>query len=144
MAKFLRIAQWIPNGLQSHKEEIELFLNQNFIDTLLTSETHFTNKNYFSLPIYKLYYNNHPDGTAHGGTAIHIKETIEHYELLKYEEDSIQATSTKVKGFPYEITVIAVYCSPRHSLKKEHFETFFQTLGPKFIARSDYNSKHTL
>jgi len=28
-----------------------------------------------------------------------MKETIEHYELLKYEEDSIQATSIKVKDF---------------------------------------------
>ena len=37
-----------------------------------------------------------------------------------------------------------VYCPPRHNLKTEHFETFFQTLGPTFIARGDYNSKHTL
>jgi hypothetical protein len=63
-----------------------------------------------------------------------IKETIEHYELLKYGEDSIQAKSIKVKGFPYEITITAVYCPPRHNVKNEHFETFFQTLGPKFIA----------
>ena len=49
-----------------------------------------------------------------------------------------------MKGFPYEITVTVVYCPPRHNLKKEHFETFFQTLGPKFIAGGDYNSKHTL
>jgi hypothetical protein len=50
----------------------------------------------------------------------------------------------KVEGFPYEITITAVYCPPRHNLKKEHFETFFQTLGPKLIAGGDYNSKHTL
>jgi exonuclease III len=78
--------------LQFRKEEIKLFLNQNFKDVLLISETHFTTKNYFSIPRYKLYYTNHPEGTAHGGTAILIKETIEQYELLKYEEDSIQAT----------------------------------------------------
>jgi alpha/beta superfamily hydrolase len=81
---------------------------------------------------------------VHGGTAILIKETIEHYEQMKYEEDSIQATSIKVKGFPYEIAITAVYCPPRENLKKEHFETFFQTPEPKFIARGDYNSKHTL
>jgi exonuclease III len=107
--------------LQSHKEEIKLFLNQNFIDILLTSEIHFTNKNYFSIPRYKLYYTNHPDRTAHGGTAILIKETIEHNELLKYEEDSIQAMSIKVNGFPYEITITAVYCPPRNNLKKGRF-----------------------
>jgi hypothetical protein len=130
--------------LQNHKEEIKLFLNQNFMDILLISGTHFTTKNYFRLPRYKLYYTNHPDGTAHGGIAIIIKETIEHYELLKYEEDSIQATSIKVKGFPYEITITAFSCPPRHNLKKEHFDTFFQTLGPKFIAGGNYNSKHSL
>jgi exonuclease III len=89
--KFLRIAQWNANGLQNHKEQIKLFLNQNFTDILLIRKTHFTTKNYFSISRYKLYYTNH-DGTAHGSTAILIKETIEHYELLKYEEDSIQAT----------------------------------------------------
>jgi endonuclease/exonuclease/phosphatase (EEP) superfamily protein YafD len=49
-----------------------------------------------------------------------------------------------VKGFPYEITITAVYRTPRHNLKKEHFETYFQTLGPKFLVGGDYNSKHTL
>jgi hypothetical protein len=62
---------------------------------------------------------------------------------LKYEDEAIQATSIKVKGFLHEITVAAVYCPPPHNLKKEQFETFFQILGPKFIAGGDYNSKHT-
>ena len=66
------------------------------------------------------------------------------FKGLKYEEDSIQATSIKVNGYPYEITITAVYCPPRHNLKKEHFETFFQTLEPKFIVGGDYSSKHTL
>ena len=34
--------------------------------------------------------------------------------------------------------------SARHNLKKEHFETFFQTLGPKFIGGGDYNCKNIL
>ena len=45
-------------------------------------------------------------------------------------------------GLLHEITVAAVYCPHRHNLKKERFETFFQTLGSKFIAGGDYNSKH--
>ena len=47
-----------------------------------------------------------------------------------------------MKGLLYEITVAAVYCPPRHNLKQEHFEEFFQTLGPKFLAGGDYNNKH--
>ena len=49
--KSLWITQWKANGLQSHKEEIILFLTQNFIDIPLISETHFTDKNYFSTKI---------------------------------------------------------------------------------------------
>jgi hypothetical protein len=52
--------QWNTNGLHSHKEQIELFLDQNFIDMLLIRETH-----YFNIPRYKLYQTNHPDGSAH-------------------------------------------------------------------------------
>jgi hypothetical protein len=47
-----------------------------------------------------------------------------------------------VQGLIHEIIVAAVYCPPRHNLKKEHFETFFKTLGSKFIAGGYYNSKH--
>jgi exonuclease III len=130
--------------LQNYKEEIKLFSKQNPTDILLISETHFTDKNFFNILRCKLYYTNHPDGTAHGVTAILIKETIEGYDLIKYEEDFTQATSIKVKVFPYKINITAVYCPPRHNLKKEHFETFFKTLRPKFIAGGDYNSKHTL
>jgi len=72
----LKIAQWKANGLQQHKDEVVLFLKQNQIDMLLISETHFTSKNYFSIPGYERCCKNHPDGTAHGDTAIIIKNTI--------------------------------------------------------------------
>jgi hypothetical protein len=91
---FLRIAQWNANGLQNHKEELTIFLKQNCIEILLISETHFTDTNYFHIPRYKLCHTTHPDETAHGGTAILIKESIQHYELLKYDEESTQATLT--------------------------------------------------
>ena len=85
---------------------------------------------------------NHPDETTHEGTAILIKHTITYYEQLKYATAAIQATSIRVKGLLYEITVAAVYCPPRHNLKKENFEAFFLILGPKFLAGGDYNGKH--
>ena len=38
-----------------------------------------------------------------------------------------------------------ICCPPRHHIvKKEAFLEFLQTLGPKFIARDDFSSKHTL
>ena len=50
------------------------------------------------MPKYKLYNANYLGGTAHGDTAILIIKTVEKHELLKHEEDSIQATSIEVKG----------------------------------------------
>jgi len=111
---------------------------------MLISETHFTTKTYFYKPGYKLCHTNHPDGSARGGTIILVKDTIVFYELLKYEEQAIKATSIKVQGILHEITVAAVYCPPRHNIKKEKFKTFFHTLGPRFIASGDYNSKNVL
>jgi exonuclease III len=120
--KVLRIAQWNVNGLQQHKERVKLFLNQNQIDILLISETHFTCKNHLTIPRYDFCYTNHPDGTAHGGTAILIKTTIPYYEQLKYAEATIQATSVRVKRPLRDITIAAVYCPPRCYVKVEHFE----------------------
>jgi len=68
--------------------------------------------------------------------AMLTKGTIEKYELLKHEEDSIQATSIKVQGLLYEINVTVIYCPHQHNQKREHFEAFFQTQGPEFIAPS--------
>jgi exonuclease III len=57
------------------KGEVQLFLQQNKIDILLVSQTHFTTKIHFQIPQYNTYYTNHPDGNAHAGTAILVKQT---------------------------------------------------------------------
>ena len=138
------MAQWNANGLQQHKNEIQLFLNLNQIDTLLISETHFTSKTHFAIPGYNLCSTNHPDDAAHGGTAILIKSTTAYYELLQQAEAEIQATRIKVKGPIYGITIAAVYCPPKHNLKATTFENFFRTLGPNFLVGGDFNSKNKI
>jgi hypothetical protein len=111
---------------------------------LLVSETHFTAESYIKIPSYRVYNTNHPDGTAHGGTVILIKHTVDHYQLQKYEENHLQATSIKVRTLPYELTISAMYCPPRHNIKKKQFKHFFCTLDQRFLAGGDYNSKKHL
>ena len=41
------------------------------------------------------------------------------------------------------IVVSALNCPPRHSISKEQFSSFFDTLGPKFLAGGDHKAKHT-
>jgi exonuclease III len=77
MTEFLRIALWNANGLIRHKEEIILFLKEKHIDILLISETHLMAESYIKISNYRVYHTNHPAGTAHGGIAILIKQTID-------------------------------------------------------------------
>jgi hypothetical protein len=41
------------------------------------------------------------------------------------------------------LTISAVYLPPKHTVKQEQLEDFYNTLGRRFIAGGDYNAKHT-
>lgn len=139
---FLIIALWNANGLANHCHELQLFLTQRKIDVCLISETHFTDRSYFKIPNYTLYFTNHPDNTAHGGVAVLIKDSIKHYELPSFSEDYLQASSVVIEDWLGPIVISAVYCPPRHVISHEQFQRFFDTLGNKFMAGGDYNAKH--
>lgn len=110
---------------------------------MLISETHFTSKSYFKIPEYNLYHTMHPDGKAYGGSAILIKANIKHYQCQSFCKDFIQATNIVVYDWISNITVSALYCPPRHTIKESQFCEYFNTLGHRFIAAGDYNAKHT-
>lgn len=113
MAQTLRIGLWNANGLANHRQEVEFFLNNQNLDVLLISETHFTDKNYFSIPRYNVYDTKHPDGTAHGGTAVIVKSNLRQYESFKYEKEHIQATSVILEDKTGSLAVSAVYSPPK-------------------------------
>lgn len=136
------IVVWNAYGLTKHLLELRNFVKTNNADIILISETHFISKSLFSIRNYTMYHTINPDGTAHGGTAILIKNNIKHYEASKFQKDYLQATSIKIVDSLGEITVIVIYCPPKHTVKKE-FEEFFLLLGKRFIAAGDYNAKHT-
>jgi hypothetical protein len=70
---------WNANGLVQHAEEVKIYIQSQKVDVMLISETHFTTKSYIKIPTYSMYDTQHPDGTAHGGTAIIIKNGIKHH-----------------------------------------------------------------
>jgi hypothetical protein len=41
------------------------------------------------------------------------------------------------------LIISAVYLPPKHTVKQEQLEDFYNTLGRRFIAGGDYNAKHT-
>jgi len=50
----------------------------------------------------------HPDGKAHGGTALIISSRIKHYEIGKHQRDFLQATDVMIEIWN-GITISAVY-----------------------------------
>lgn len=144
MVNKLKFAIWNANGLSQHRQEVYTFIVNLNIDIMMISETHFTKKNFLKIHNYSIYHTMHPDGTAHGGTAIIIKNTIKHHETTHFREDYIQATNVVVEDWTGHITFSAIYCPPKHTIKKNQFETFFNTLGNRFICGGDYNAKHQL
>lgn len=136
-----KIVSWNANGLSQHTQELKLFLDTFNIDILLVSETHLT-KNSKSIKInnYNIHYTHHPDGSAHGGTAIIIKSEINHNALAKYEFENIQATTIAMNTNHGTIEISSIYCPPRFNNNKETFLNFFSTLGKKFIVGGDFNA----
>lgn len=139
----LKIALWNANGLTQHKLEVQFFFEQNGIDVMLISETHFINKSYFKIHNYITYNTKHPDEKPHGGTAILVRNRIKHSELQRYNQEHIQATSIKIDEWAGDLVLSAVYCPLKHAIKKHQFVSYFKTLGGKFLAGGDFNSKHT-
>jgi exonuclease III len=124
-------------------QEIKLFIQPFNLDILLASENHFTNRSYITIPNYNIHYSNHPDETAHGGTAVIIKQNVKHYVTAEYRHENIQATSIGTEDNTEQTTVSAIYCPPKHHNKYDDYDRFFKTLRNLFIAGGDYNAKNT-
>lgn len=139
----ITFAIWNANGLSRHLLELTAFMYDNLIDIMLISETHTTDKSYNNIPNYNIYYTNHPDNRAHGGTAIIIKKSIKCLELEGYKTQHIQATSIEISDLKGPITVSAVYCPPKHNNTKDQYLDYLKSLGSRYIAGGDYNAKNT-
>lgn len=138
----LRIALWNANGITNHTREIEIFLQTNYIDILLVSETHMTSRSFFKINSYDFLHTNHPDDKAHAGSGILIKSTIKYEKLNGFQENYLQATCIKLKCNDGDLIVSSIYFPPRHTVHCKNYEDFFNTLGVRFIVGGDFNAKH--
>lgn len=143
MANLLKIMAWNANGLLKHQNELTAVLNMESIDVCLISESHFTKESHIKINGYKVYHALHPNNTSRGGSAVIIKENIYHYEEHKSEEEEIQAVAVCVKTKYCPVTISAIYCPPRYSLKVDQYRTFLKGLGNRFILGGDFNAKNT-
>lgn len=138
----LRIAIWNANGLSRHTLETEIFLKDNFIDIMLISETHFTDKTFFNIRNYDLIATNHPSNRAHAGCAVLVKSNIKYDVLEPTQTLSIQAAGVKLNCNNIDLHIYALYSPPRHSITTSEYDNFFNSLGNRFLVGGDYNAKH--
>jgi hypothetical protein len=88
----------------------------------------FTEKSYMKLHNHTAYHINHPAGNAGGATAIIIKNCIKNHQLNCYSQAFLQATGVSAEDSVGLLTISAVYLPPRHKVKQEQFEDFYNTL----------------
>jgi hypothetical protein len=140
---FLHIATWNINGLAPNKHEVEMFIKTNNLDICLISESHTTSRSRICIPGFSVYLTPHPDGGAHAGSAVIIKNSIKHCLLDPFTAPYLQATTIRVEDRSGPLNLSAVYCPPRHTIKEAMFTRFFESLGNRFIAGGDWNAKHS-
>lgn len=143
MANSLRIVTWNANGLVRRKLELESFLREEKIDVMLISETHFTNLTVFRIYGYQTYSIEHSSNKTRGGTAMIIRNSIQHHSLPSFQQDFLQASLIHIETKNFNLVLAAIYCPPRYTLNHTRVVSFFTQLGNRFIAGGNFNSKHT-
>jgi exonuclease III len=108
----------------------------------MITETHFTPNTNFKLYRFTTHVTNHPNNTAHVGTAIFVSSRIHHCLLPPYQEHAIQATNIQINVDSIPIILLSVYCPPNHNKSKNKFNSLFNILGNTFIVGGDFNAKH--
>ncbi len=89
-----------------------------------------------------MYHTPHPDGTARGGTAIFVKNSIRHHEEPKRCTKAVQVTTISTKELRGDLQISTIYCPPNQGIEEEMFDELFHSLGPTLIIGGDWNSKH--
>jgi exonuclease III len=93
----LRICTWNCQGIRNKYHELDLFLRTYDIDILLATETKLHSRLNFFIPGYKIYRADHPDDRAKGGSAIFIKQQLEHCEGVATQVAEAQVARIEIK-----------------------------------------------
>jgi hypothetical protein len=134
---------WNSNGLIAKRDELENFLHEEAVDIGLITETHSSNRFFLKkLRGYTVHACNHPSGKAQGGSAVIVKNNINHTIEEPVSSDAVQATIIRIRLHDTDTAVAAVYCSPNKKIAKMDYDNLFCTIGCKWIIGGDFNAKH--
>lgn len=133
---------WNANGILNKRNELEVFLKVQNVDICLLSETHLRKDDILAFSGYQVYHTTHPDNQPKGGSAVIIRNDLQHYEYCKIQNPEMQLTAVLITSAKQKFNVGALYCPPRFSINKDLFKSMLAELGERFILGGDYNSKN--
>ena len=136
----LNIIAWNANGLKPKIQEFREFLPRLGVDVALISETHLKPGHRVGVSNYCVYRNDRETGRG-GGTAIFIKKSITHNELITPSDIQIEATLIQISTNNGKIIVGSLYNPPKQELRKTDLETLFN-IGNRTILAGDLNAKN--
>jgi len=138
----LKILLWNANGLKQNETELLHLLLENQIGIALITETHCKPASKLYFPGFKIYRADHPDGTAHAGSAVIISSKIKHHLISCKQLPSFQSVTIQLTLNHIPIKVSSAYFPPSPPITSQQLELFLQSLGQYFLVGGDFNSKH--
>lgn len=140
--KLTEVIYWNAQGISNKTQELKAFLRENRTDILLLGETHLKPSHKLKMENYTVYRNDRTPQKG-GGTAILIKNHIQHTELLQNNFANMETTGIQIHTNHGPINIITAYLSPNKNLEKTEIETIFDSNTPTLLM-GDLNAKHPL
>ena len=138
--KYLTILSWNAQSILNKKPEFTHLLFQKNIDVVCLCETFLKPHQDFRIPHYTIYRTDRL--TQGGGTAILVKNSLQHQELHLPNPGFIESTSIIVFGpNNTNILISSCYKPPRHPLHGVGIDRVLP-VGLAAVALGDFNAKH--
>lgn len=138
----LKVSFWNCQGVQNKKLELQKFLEEYNIDVMLLSETFLKPGSRLAIANYKTYRNDRLLQPG-GGTAILIKQNIEHHELPPQENLTFECNGITVNTKKQPISIWSAYCSPNETLDPNQISALFRSTKATILA-GDLNAKNKI
>lgn len=125
----------------ARRTELNQFVKSTDPDILLLSETHLSAKHKLHIPGYTIY-RTHSSTTKPfaAGTAIAIRQSIPHCNIVSLVQDTCEATCLSIKTQGDVVAFASFYGRPK--IDENHLTKLF-SLESKVVVGGDFNARHT-
>lgn len=138
----LKIAYWNAQSLLQKKLELQNFMYQHNIDIMLVGETYLKPTKNLKIANYTCHRNDRIDNQG-GGTAIYMKNNLNHCQLPRFKLTDLEANGIKIQTKAGTLKVVAAYYPPLDRRTNiNDIKTIIDEDTPTIIM-GDLNAKHS-